>query len=296
MNFRRNVAGLVLNYRDASRTLRCVQSILDDGAEQVLVWDNSADSGVSAHALIEELGSDSRVVIEVSETNTGFAAGVNRGIECIRERFGPAWILILNNDAQLLPGGLKALSKPLEHNPAAIVSHPVIEQNEHCQGALWYHRWLALVTMRRLPGSFSYPSGCALLFAADRWSKALFDEEFFMYGEDVLLGWTHRGHDHIVHETGVWVVHEGSASSGMASPFYERRLVASHWLLARKMALNPFDYGWLLLGRAVSLPARAIARTLRYRSLEPLRALLGIAREESPTQRPLHPRRDKEKG
>jgi len=276
MSSTRDVIGLILNYRDAERTQRCVESVLDEGAGHVIVWDNSADSGASANALSDRLGEDPRVSVNISESNLGFAAGVNRGIELIRERFGPAWVLILNNDAYLLPGAIDALSKTLEQNPAGIVSHPVIEQNGRHQAALWYHPWLALVTQRRLPGSFSYPSGCALLFAADRWTESLFDEEFFMYGEDVYLGWTLRAPGRVLLEPRLSVIHEGSASSGMASPFYEGRMVASHLLLARKLARNPVDYAWLLLGRALSLPARALLRTWRYRSLEPLRALLGV--------------------
>ena len=64
-----------------------------------------------------------------------------------------------------------------------------------------------------------------------------------------------------------------SASSGQASATYERFLVESHWLLARKLAKNRLELGLYLLGRALSLSARALLRALRQRSLVPLTAL-----------------------
>jgi len=267
------IVGLTLNYRDASRTRRCVQSLLADGAAHVLVWDNSGDGGQSAAELRAAFAQDLRVSILESPENLGFAAGVNRGIDWIREHHPGAWVFLINNDAVVLPGGLCALHETVSAQPEAILAYPAIDHGGRVLGPIWYHRVLALITFRSLPGSFSYPSGCALLFAPERWSMPLFDEEFFMYGEDAFLGWTHRNTSRLVHAPGVWVWHEGSASSGMASPFYEARMVAAHLQLARKMARNRGDYLRLLLGRALSLPARAVLRAVRYRSLAPVRAL-----------------------
>ena len=38
------IIGLTLNFRDANRTRRCVESLLSNGAEHVVVWDNSDDA------------------------------------------------------------------------------------------------------------------------------------------------------------------------------------------------------------------------------------------------------------
>lgn len=289
MTRQRKVVGLVLNYRDAKRTFRCLRSILNQGATHVLVWDNSADSGTSAHSLWEMLGEESRVSVHVSESNLGFSSGVNRGIEHIRQRFSEVWILLLNNDAILLPGGMQSLYRTLEQHPQAFISFPKTEQHGCPLGTAWYQPWLALITFRRLPGSFPYPSGCALLFASDRWMEPLFDEDFFMYGEDVFLGWMNKGTGRIVSDPRVWVIHEGSATSHMASLFYERRLVTSHLQLARKISRNRWEYAWLLFGRALTLPARALVRTLRYRSLAPLYALFKRREQEFLSKPGFHP-------
>lgn len=268
------IVGLTLNFRDAERTLRCVQSLLDGGCTLVLVWDNSADGEICAGELSSALVSDPHVHIEVSAENLGFAAGVNRGIAWIRAHYSDAWIFLINNDAMLLPGGAAAMRNALAKHPDAILAYPDIDHNGRILGTIWYQRWLALITFKPLPGSFPYPSGCALLFAPDRWSQSLLDEDFFMYGEDAYLGWVHRGTPRLLHVSGVWVWHEGSASSGVASQFYETRMVLAHWVLARKMAGSSLlNLGLLIAGRGLVLSARAVVRALRYRSSVPLMAL-----------------------
>lgn len=59
------------------------------------------------------------------------------------------------------------------------------------QGWLYYQPWLALVTKRPVWGSFAYLSGCCLLVQRPDNTQPLFDETFFMYGEDVELSVAH---------------------------------------------------------------------------------------------------------
>ncbi len=274
MNESPAIIGLTLNFRDAARTTTCVKSLLGEGAAHVLVWDNSEDSGNSAQALQTALAAESRVTVEISPANLGFAAGVNRGLEWIGRQFPGAWVLLLNNDARLLPGALGALRLPLVQHPLAKLAYPDIDHGGTVKGTVYYQRWLGLLSTRPMPGSFAYPSGCALLLAPERFDQPVFDEDFFMYGEDWLLGWNLRAPPGaMIHVAQTLVHHEGSASSGLGSPFYETRLVASHLMLARKLARSSTEYGALLLGRVLMLSARAIVRAQRYRSTIPLRAL-----------------------
>lgn len=280
------VIGLTLNYRDATRTATCVQSLLGEGAAHVLVWDNSQDEGASARALQATMAAESRVTVETSPTNLGFAAGVNRGVEWIIHKFPGAWVLLLNNDARLLPGALGALRLPLVQHPLAKLAYPDIDHGGTVKGTVYYQRWLGLLSTRPMPGSFAYPSGCALLLAPERFDQPVFDEDFFMYGEDWLLGWNLRAPPGaMIHVPQTLVQHEGSASSGLGSPFYEARLVAAHLTLARKLACNGVEYACLVSGRGLMLTARALLRTLRYQSTIPINALTvgrAIARGADP--------------
>lgn len=270
--FKHPIVGITLNYRDANRTYRCVQSLLANAASHVLVWDNSEDDGASADELTALLGHDSRVSIEISTANLGFAAGVNRGAGWIIDRWPHAWVLLINNDATLLPGAIAALVSALQHVPAATIAYPSIDHKGSPVSTLYYHPVFALVTNKRILGSIPYASGCCQLLAPERLDGPWFDEDFFMYGEDVELGNRLGGH-RMVPVPSALVFHEGSASSGMASPFYETHIVAAHWLLAQKLAKNQLQLGLFLLGRLFSLPVRALLRVVRQRKLVPITAL-----------------------
>lgn len=269
---RRPVIGLTLHYRHAALTDRCVQSLLADGADAVLIWDNTGDGGTSAEGISVCRDQPDRVVLEVSPTNLGFAAGVNRGIEAILARWPQAWVFLLNNDAEVLPGAIDTLRQALEAKSDAVVAYPGMQQGAEIFGETFYQRHLGLFTKKALPGSIRYPSGCALLIAPERIDLPLFDEDFFMYGEDVMLG-ARLGPQRMAHVTEILVRHAGNAGSGQGSTFYEERMVTAHWLLARKLAKNPLELGLFSLGRALSLPARALLRAVRHRSLVPLSAL-----------------------
>lgn len=268
-----SIVGLTLNYRDPNRTRRCVYSLLDDGARHVVVWDNSGDGGASAAGLAASLCDEPRVSVEISPVNLGFAAGVNQGLEWCTTRFPNTWVLLINNDACLRHGALNQLRTALLTQVQAVVAYPNIDHSGHVLGTVFYQRHTGLLTQKPLPGSFPYASGCCLLIAPERASTQLFDEDFFMYGDDWALGWK-LGASKMAHVSQTLVVHEGSASSGLGSPFYETRIVAAHWLLASKLTRFSCERPVLFLGHALALTGRALARTLRFRSSVPLHALL----------------------
>jgi len=266
------IVGLVLNYRDADRTIKCIGSLLDDGIAHVLVWDNSEDEGFSAEAIRTRLKQEARVTVETSSSNLGFAAGVNRGLEWIREHFPYAWVLLINNDAVLLNSATNALAQALTTNPNAVIAYPIIDHACRLVGPAYYQRQLGLITKIKLPGSILHASGCCQLLASERLEGTWFDEDFFMYGEDVELGWR-LGPNRMVHVARVLVKHEGSVSSKMGSAFYEARMVAAHLLLAHKLSMSQIEYNIFTGCRYLTLMSRAVLRALRYRSLTPIQAL-----------------------
>ncbi len=264
------VAGLLLNYLDERRSIACIRTLLDEGIERVLVWDNSADEGRSAGQICVAFENDPRIVVEVHGANIGFAAGANRGLEICRERFQASHVLLINNDASLRPGALSVLRAASLGNAQAGVISMDIAHAGHAQGPLHYHRWSGLQYRRALPGTFPYASGCCLWVDLTLAPSPLFDEVFFMYGEDCELGWRLSQQPvSWLHLPQVLVDHEGSASSGLGSPFYETHLVAAHLLLARKLARHPFSAIGFTLLRMPFLIARATIRSLRYRSFVP---------------------------
>lgn len=273
-------AAITIHFRKPELTAGCIDSLLADGWAPVLVWDNSADEGRSLQALAARYAGEPRVQLVGNPTNLGFGKGMNAALAEMGRRGHAGPVLLVNNDAQVLPGMRAALlaALPCDSGIPALVA-PHILQDGRRQGWLYYHRWLALVTRRPLPGSFAYLSGCCLLVRRPDNAAALFDDDFFMYGEDVELSWRWRRQGGALVLLGeIWLHHAGSASTGQASAAYERFLVGSHWLLARKLAGAGWEW-WMM--RATKLPAliaRACIRALRYRSLVPLRVLVEIAR------------------
>ena len=98
---------LVLHFRDHERTSRCLASLEREGVECVVIVDNSGDGGASLQRLFGEKPGcrHPNPVIEVVDpgVNLGFSAGVNRGLERIRELRGESCVLLLNSDAELRP-------------------------------------------------------------------------------------------------------------------------------------------------------------------------------------------------
>ena len=273
-------AAITIHFRKPELTSACIDSLLADGWAPILVWDNSADEGRSLQALVARYAGDPRVQIVGNPTNLGFGKGMNAALAELGRSGYAGPVLLVNNDATVLPGMRAALLAALPRDSAvpALVAPKILQDGQE-QGWLYYQRWLALVTRRPLPGSVAYLSGCCLLVQRIDNAAPLFDEEFFMYGEDVELSWRWRrqgGTLALLEEA--WLRHAGSASTGQASAAYERFLVRSHWMLARKLAGAGWE-GWVM--HAMKLPtlvARACLRALRYRSLVPLRALAEIAR------------------
>lgn len=151
---------------------------------------------------------------------------------------------------------------------------------------MYYQPWLGLASERPVLGGFRYLSGCCLFSSSARGEKPLFDESFFMYGEDVELcsRVVARG-GRLVLLDEVLACHVGSASSGQATSFYERQVVRAHWLLANKLARNPASR---LVMRALRIPvlfSRACLRAVRFRSMEPIRGLRAIFSRAEATSR-----------
>ncbi|MCC5063008.1 glycosyltransferase [Xanthomonas campestris] len=268
------VIGLTLHHRNAALTAACINSLLSENAHHVLVVDNSADGGHSADSLYAMTKQKHRVSIVLPECNLGFAAGVNKGLADIAARFPDSQVLLINNDAILLPCALDLLCSQLLLNPEAMLVYPSIDHGGWVRGTVYYHRLTGLITDKKLPGSFSYPSGCCILINLIKTGTSLFDEDFFMYGEDIELG-ARLGSipGAMIHVPSLLVRHEGSASSGMATRFYETRIAKAHIMLISKLSKNGIDRLMMTIGRILILPTRALIRCIRYKSTMPLKAL-----------------------
>lgn len=103
------VCFIVLHYRKADETARCIESILKmDGSDkmQILVVDNSMDDD-SGQALRENYRDHGNIYVMPSEKDAGFSRANNIGYQYAVRNFHPDFIVIVNNDIEFLQQDFK---------------------------------------------------------------------------------------------------------------------------------------------------------------------------------------------
>lgn len=269
---------VILDYRGAQKTSACLRSLAGQGLDCAVIVDNSADirASMALEAAVDTLRQESldlEMHLHRSPANLGFARGVNAGLQHVAARKCDTFLL-LNNDATVAAGTIASLKAALAEPGVDLVAPVLIDNDGAQQPVFWYQRYLGIMSDRAMPSSFPYLSGCCLLFRRDLLEAGtLLDEEFFMYGEDVLLGWrlgrtgrTIRLVDNAI------VRHAGVGSSRQCKLFYEYHTARAHVILAWKTRLSSIEVPALLLGKGIGLAMRAVVRSMRYRSVTPMLA------------------------
>jgi GT2 family glycosyltransferase/glycosyltransferase involved in cell wall biosynthesis len=197
MTPRPTVSVIVVNYRGADDTLACLEGIraLDWPAESldVVVVDN--DSGGADVERIRTAAPDVQVV--ASPRNLGFAGGCNLGVRHARGDV----LAFVNNDARperdFLSAAVDAFSDPAVGAVAAKVVDWSGERIDYVGGALsWYGQGFKVEVGAVDDGRFDevrdvlFGTGSALLVRREAFEEVGgFDERYFMFFEDVDLGW-----------------------------------------------------------------------------------------------------------
>jgi N-acetylglucosaminyl-diphospho-decaprenol L-rhamnosyltransferase len=272
------ICAIILDYFGSSKTIACLTSLIDQGLDAVMVVDNSGDRQANMQlqeALAEFCEREVPFMIHqiVNPQNLGYAAGVNNALRWLEENQPYRYYLLINNDAEATPGMLPELLKFMRENDRTALTAPVIDIGHKQLTGYWYHRFSGLMFSHHVIGTFPYLSGCCLLVDRRIIGDGLFDEDFFMYGEDVALCWRLRlsGWDTACVSQAI-VLHEGTGSSRQGGFFCEYHLVRGHILLARKLARHRWGIPFLYFGRLLTISARAIVRAIRFRSLVPITA------------------------
>jgi GT2 family glycosyltransferase len=278
------VCAIILDYFGSSKTIACLTSLLDQGLDAVMIVDNSGDQEANLQlqeALAAFRQREVPFVIHqiVNQRNLGFAAGVNNALRWLEANQPHRYYLLINNDAAATPGMLPGLLKFMKEHDNTALAAPVIDNGHKQTAYYWYHRFSGLMFTDHAIGTFPYLTGCCLLVNQRIVGEILFDEDFFMYGEDVALCWRLRlsGWDTTCVSQAT-VLHEGTGSSHQGGFFYEHHLVLGHLLLARKLARQRWEIPFFYSGRLLTLSARSIVRAIRFRSLVPITASLRAFR------------------
>lgn len=107
------ISTIIVNYNAGAGLVNCIQSVLDEVREVILVDNASHDNSL---ALVEaHFTGDARLQIIRNDTNLGFAAACNIGARAARH---PYWFF-LNPDCICADGSLVELYRVLTSNPGA---------------------------------------------------------------------------------------------------------------------------------------------------------------------------------
>jgi len=276
----RDCIAVLLHFRSAEMTLRCLTSLSDEGLTEAVVVDNSDDGGRSLAALKEAM-SDQRLSVHYMEPgrNLGFAAGVNFGVSYVEVARPGHDLLLINNDATLAAGTLDRLRLAVA-GEAPVVAAPMIDGPTGRVSSRTYYRHISAIITPTGPGLRGHAllGGACLMLHHAIAKNPLFDESFFFYGDDIELGFRmQRQGVALVDVPGALVVHQGSASSGNGSLFYEYNMSRAHLLLVSRLGYRSLARVYLLASRVLFLALRATVRTVRYRSFRAWHGLFMAA-------------------
>jgi hypothetical protein len=237
----------MVTFNTRELTIAALHRLMDasDGCRlRLLVRDNASSDG-TAEAVAAQFPD---AEVDAASENLGFAAGVNT----LLARSDAPWFLALNSDAWPEPGAVRRLVRAAEAFPSAAAVAPRLERPdgtlEHSTypfpslkvaavtGAGLYHRvgrrraqdlLLMGSWMHDHPRPVDWAVGAALLLRrAALEDIGGFDEEFFMYVEDLEWAWRARQRGwEIRFEPSAVVRHVGNASGEAA---YGRRRTATY--------------------------------------------------------------------
>lgn len=98
------VTFIILHYMTLEVTLKCVKSIQDlitYSNYQILIVDNGSSNG-TGDKLIEKFYDNKKINVLCLKDNLGFSVGNNLGYRKAREQFHSEYIIILNNDVEII--------------------------------------------------------------------------------------------------------------------------------------------------------------------------------------------------
>lgn len=215
------VVTLLLNWNNWRDTMRCLQSLHASryAGQRLLVVDNgSQDESV---ARLQPLLPPPHQLLR-NPANFGFARGCNVGMRWGLEQ-GAAYIWLLNNDTCVPAEALEQLVVLAESDARiGAVGAVLCDMDPPGEIQEWGGSWFSMRTGRT---SFNRPpparqrldyicGGCMLVRAAALRQVGLFDEGYFLYGEDADMGVRLRQAGWTLAVAPVRIPHRRGASTG----------------------------------------------------------------------------------
>lgn len=234
-----NVA-LILNYKAATETIGCAESLLAHCStiDHIVIVDNDSQDGsaLAFQQWLEETA-HSKVTLLCNPENNGYAGGNNYGLRWAMANLQPKYFWVVNNDTYVDSDAFSPLLEALQRDDRQFVGSVVLSADTgrlECYGGgklypilgkarlLGKNQSIEAVQRQNPEHSPDYLMGCSLAFSAALTEEiGLMDEKYFMYFEEV--DWQYRARRFgvsikVIPESRLF--HYGSLSLGNRSAFY----------------------------------------------------------------------------
>lgn len=266
------VSVVLVNFRGAHDTLEAISGLKalnwpNDSLEIVVVDNASGDDSVE----ILRSGAPDVVLVE-SDTNSGFAGGCNLGVQ----HSSGEVVAFLNNDAKPDPDWLARGVETLMSGPrvGAVASRVLDWEGKNIDyagaGLTWYgmgYRPLSGHPANRKKeatrGPVLFGTGSAMIVRRDVYEElGGFDEDFFMFFEDVDFGWrlNLRGYEYL-YEPDSLVFHKHHQSMKGVGSHKEEYLLERNALMCLYKNLGQEKLRTILPAAMLMSTRRAVSRT-----------------------------------
>jgi len=226
-----DISIIIVTFKVRELIISCLETLYNslppESKIEVIVVDNASDDG-TVEAVCRCFP---KVKIIANKSNKGFAAANNQGYQIAEGKY----ILLLNPDTVVGPDALAVLWHYMKNNPDVAISGPrLVDQAGRIQhsvrkfpsiieNVLWMFRLNNFFYLNRQDGFYlrsepcdvDYLAGaCLMLRRSTLDSNIIFDEEFFMYGEEKdLCMRTHKHGWRISYCPSSVVIHYGGCSA-----------------------------------------------------------------------------------
>ena len=263
------VSVILVNYRGTDDTVTAIRHLreldwLESDLEIVVVDNDSGDDSV------ERLRREAGIVLVESSVNSGFAGGCNAGVAASHGEF----VAFLNNDARPDRGWVRAAVEVFDSSPRiGAVASKVLDwegtEVDYVDAAVtWYGMGYKPHAGESDRGSWDDPrdvlfgTGAAMFVRAEVYEQLQgFDETYFMFYEDVDLGWRLNllGH-RFRYEPRSLAYHKHHASMNKLGSFKETYLLERNALYTLYKNLGDDALDEVFGGALLLAVRRAVAR------------------------------------